>query len=47
VTQLLARTMPFADAGKCEPFKTTSMFDGTAQHPEWMGEPELLIKPLS
>ncbi len=38
VTQLLAKTKPFADAGKCEPFKITSMYDGTAQHPDWMGE---------
>jgi aryl-alcohol dehydrogenase-like predicted oxidoreductase len=43
--QLLARTKPFADAGQFEPFKTTSMFDGTAQNPEWMGEPELLTEP--
>jgi aryl-alcohol dehydrogenase-like predicted oxidoreductase len=38
VTQLLAKTKPFADAGKCEPFKITAQYDGTAQHPEWMGE---------
>ena len=38
VTQLLAKTKPFADAGKCEPFKITALYDGTAQHPEWMGE---------
>jgi aryl-alcohol dehydrogenase-like predicted oxidoreductase len=40
VTQLLARTRPFADAGKCEPFKITSLYDGTARNPEWMGEEE-------
>jgi aryl-alcohol dehydrogenase-like predicted oxidoreductase len=40
VTQLLARTKPFADAGKCEPFKITSLYDGTARNPEWMGEEE-------
>jgi aryl-alcohol dehydrogenase-like predicted oxidoreductase len=38
VTNLLAKTKPFADAGKCEPFKITAQYDGTAQHPEWMGE---------
>jgi predicted aldo/keto reductase-like oxidoreductase len=38
VTQLLAKTKPLADAGKCEPFKITSLYDGTAQNPEWMGE---------
>lgn len=38
---LLARTAPAASSGKFEPFKTTSVFDGTAQHPEWLGdEPE-------
>ncbi len=38
VTQLLAKTKPFADAGKCEPFKITSKYDSTALHPEWLGE---------
>src|SRR5580692_2861350 len=45
VTQLLAKTKPFAEAGKCEPFKTTSMFDGTAKNPEWMGEPQDMLAP--
>lgn len=40
VTQLLAKTKPFASSGQCEPFKTTSAFDSTAQNPEWMGEKE-------
>jgi aryl-alcohol dehydrogenase-like predicted oxidoreductase len=41
VTSLLARTAPAASSGEFEPFKTTSVFDGTAQHPEWLGdEPE-------
>lgn len=40
VTQLLAKTKPFADAGKCEPFKITAFYDGTAQNPEWMGQVE-------
>jgi hypothetical protein len=40
VTQLLAKTKPFADAGKCEPFKITSQYDSTAKNPEWMGEEE-------
>ncbi len=38
VTQILAKTKPFADAGRCEPFKITALCDSTAQHPEWMGE---------
>ncbi len=33
---LLARTAPLAVAGKFEPFKNTSRFDGTAQNPHWL-----------
>lgn len=35
---LLARTAQAASSGEFEPFKTTSVFDGTAQHLEWLGE---------
>ena len=38
VDALLARTASAAADGEFEPFKTTSLFDGTAQHPEWLGE---------
>ena len=38
VAALLARTASAAADGELEPFKTTSLFDGTAQHPEWLGE---------
>jgi aryl-alcohol dehydrogenase-like predicted oxidoreductase len=38
VTQILAKTKPFADAGRCEPFKTTSQFDSTARNPDWLGD---------
>jgi len=34
---VLAKTRPAALTGKFEPFKTTNMFDGTAQNPQWMG----------
>lgn len=37
VTELLARTVTAAAAGEYEPFKTTTHFDGTQQHPEWLG----------
>lgn len=37
MARLLAKTAQFAVTGKYEPFKTTSQFDGTAHHPEWMG----------
>jgi predicted aldo/keto reductase-like oxidoreductase len=36
--ELLARTRDHAMAGRFELFKTTSIFDATAEHPEWMGE---------
>jgi aryl-alcohol dehydrogenase-like predicted oxidoreductase len=34
---LLARTKEASLTGKYEAFKTTSKFDGTASHPQWMG----------
>lgn len=34
---LVAKTKQVALTGRFEPFKTTTQFDGTAQHPEWMG----------
>ena len=37
VAALLKRTEPPAAKGKHEAFKTGTRFDGTAQHPEWMG----------
>src|SRR5580693_4666575 len=37
VAALVAKTKEAAMTGKFEPFKTTTQFDGTAQHPEWMG----------
>jgi aryl-alcohol dehydrogenase-like predicted oxidoreductase len=35
---LLAKTADAARGGEFEPFKTSSIFDATAQHPEWLGE---------
>src|SRR5947209_7755801 len=35
---LLRKTAAAAATGKFEPFKTTSLFDGTATTPEWLGE---------
>ena len=37
VASLLSRTAPLAATGKFEPFKTTSNFDATAHHPQWLG----------
>jgi aryl-alcohol dehydrogenase-like predicted oxidoreductase len=35
---LLAKTRDAAANGDFEPFKTSSIFDGTAENPEWLGE---------
>jgi predicted aldo/keto reductase-like oxidoreductase len=37
VSALLARTAEAAAAEQYEPFKTTTNFDGTAHHPQWLG----------
>jgi aryl-alcohol dehydrogenase-like predicted oxidoreductase len=37
---LLARTARAASEGRFERFKTTNGFDGTAKHPEWLGQPD-------
>ncbi|HSK64389.1 MAG TPA: aldo/keto reductase, partial [Pyrinomonadaceae bacterium] len=38
VSSLLAKTAKAASRGEYELFKTTSIYDGTASHPEWLGE---------
>jgi predicted aldo/keto reductase-like oxidoreductase len=38
VQALLAKTAQAASRGEFELFKTTSIFDGTAQNPQWLGE---------
>jgi predicted aldo/keto reductase-like oxidoreductase len=38
VQALLAKTAQAAGRGEFELFKTTSIFDGTAQNPQWLGE---------
>jgi hypothetical protein len=38
VRALLAKTAQAASRGEFELFKTTSIFDATATHPEWLGE---------
>jgi hypothetical protein len=37
VSALVGKTREAAMSGKFELFKTATRFDGTAQHPEWMG----------
>lgn len=48
VQALVAKTATAAVRGEFEPFKTSSIFDGTAEHPEWLGEePERLQALMS
>jgi predicted aldo/keto reductase-like oxidoreductase len=44
--ELLARTAQAAARGEFEPFKTTSIFDSTASHPEWLGEEPPRVRSL-
>jgi len=46
VAFLLAKTLKVATSGEFEPFKTTSIFDGTARNPEWLGEEPQRVKEL-
>jgi aryl-alcohol dehydrogenase-like predicted oxidoreductase len=43
---LLAKTAAAAAGGEFEPFKTTSLFDGTAQNPAWLGEEPEHVRQL-
>ena len=43
---LLARTRAAAATGRFEPFKTTSIFDGTAENPQWLGEEPAEVRAL-
>jgi len=38
VAALLARTADAASRGEFELFKTSSIYDATATHPDWLGE---------
>lgn len=46
VQTLLAKTAEAGSRGEFEPFKTSSIFDGTAQHPAWLGEEPQRIQQL-
>ncbi len=46
MTAILNRTKPHALEGKWELFKTSALFDGTAQHPEWLGSTSLHVKKV-
>jgi aryl-alcohol dehydrogenase-like predicted oxidoreductase len=43
---LLARTSEAAADGRFEPFKTSSIFDGTAENPQWLGDEPPEIREL-
>ena len=43
---LLAKTCEAAANGRFEPFKTSSIFDSTAENPEWLGEEPREIREL-
>ena len=46
ISALLGRTAKAADRGEFELFKTSAHFDGTANHPEWMGGETSKVKAL-
>jgi aryl-alcohol dehydrogenase-like predicted oxidoreductase len=46
VSKLLAKTKSAASQGEFELFKTTSVFDGTAEHPEWLGDEPARVKAV-
>ena len=47
VKSLLAETAGAAEGGKYELFKTATVFDSTAEHPQWLGGPVPRVKELS
>jgi aryl-alcohol dehydrogenase-like predicted oxidoreductase len=44
---LLKRTEQIAATGKYELFKVSSHFDGTARHPDWMGDDNPVVQKLA
>lgn len=46
VNSLLEKTAKAASTGEFEPFKTSSIFDATAQNPDWLGEEPERIQQL-
>jgi aryl-alcohol dehydrogenase-like predicted oxidoreductase len=43
---LLKRTREAAATGRFEPFKTSSIFDGTAENPQWLGDESAELRGL-
>jgi hypothetical protein len=46
VKDLLAKTRRVALGGEFEPFKTSSIFDSTANNPKWLGEEPQHVREL-
>ncbi len=46
VRSLLAKTAQAASRGEFEPFKTSSIYDSTAQNLDWLGEEPQRIQQL-
>jgi hypothetical protein len=42
----LGRTVIAAARGEFEPFKVTSIYDGTAQNPKWLGDEPERVKQM-
>jgi predicted aldo/keto reductase-like oxidoreductase len=47
ISKLLAKTKEVATAGKYELFKTSSHFDSTAKHPDWLGGESAEVQKLA
>jgi uncharacterized protein len=47
LSALLAKTEPFAREGKFEFFKTSSHFDSTAKHPDWLGDDSPFVQKIA
>jgi aryl-alcohol dehydrogenase-like predicted oxidoreductase len=43
---VLSKTRAAAARGEFEPFKTSSIFDSTATHPDWLGEEPQALRAL-
>jgi hypothetical protein len=43
---LLQKTASAAGTGEFEPFKTSSIFDSTAENPQWLGDEPQRLKQL-
>jgi hypothetical protein len=46
MSEILNRTKSQALEGKWELFKTSAIFDSTAQHPEWLGSTSPHVKEV-